>query len=211
MLRTVSGRLGISRAAAGRLLVSGTGVVIFGLGRAVVLGFATRLAFAEAAQHLLGLHGVAFFHQHLAQRAGLGCHDLEHHLVGLDLDDQLVALDAITRLLVPSSHAALGNGFRKGGCLDLGSHVVSLMCSLSSRWFASEVEGVFHQLALLFGMHGHVARRRGCGSRATGELESSAQSRLQSFDCSPHVMLAGIPGAWFSGSSWHHTASVTLV
>src|SRR5690554_3532204 len=94
--------------------------------RLATLGFAGT----DTPQHLLGLHGIALFDQHLLQGASLQRHDLQYHLVRFDLDDQFISLDAVTRLLVPGRHAAFGNGFWKGGRFDLGSHIVSLVYSL---------------------------------------------------------------------------------
>ena len=110
-------------------------VALASVGISAVVGFRLGLGLTRCTkrpQNLLGGDGVAFLGFDFAQGAGFGCHDLEHHLVSLDFDDQFVTLDAITRLLVPGSDAALGNGFRKGWRFDLGSHLISLMCSLSS-------------------------------------------------------------------------------
>src|SRR5690554_744007 len=68
------------------------------------------------------------------------------------------------------------------------------LCSLSSWHDALQVEGVFYQLALLFGMHGHITRRGCCRCRATGKLVLPPQSWLEHFSHCPHVMLARVPG-----------------
>ena len=120
------------------LLASGWLGGFFGLGLlgAVIAGGTLFLAastarFADLAQYLLGLDGIAFFGHHVGQGSRFRCDDFKYHFIGLDFNDQLVAFDAVTRLFVPRGHGAFGNGFRKGWRFDLSSHVVSLMCSLN--------------------------------------------------------------------------------
>ena len=72
---------------------------------------------------LFGKHGVAFVLQYLAQHAVGRRHDLQHHLVGFDVDQQLVTLDCITRLLVPGGDGAVGNRFGESRGFDLDSHL----------------------------------------------------------------------------------------
>ena len=49
----------------------------------------------------------------LGQHAGLGRRQLQHHLVGLDVDQVLVALHGLARLLVPGEQRRLGDRFRE--------------------------------------------------------------------------------------------------
>src|SRR5690606_25572441 len=69
---------------------------------------------AQAAQQLAGEHGFALVLDDLGEYAvGFGEY-FHHHLVGFDVDDQLIALDRIARLLVPGGDGAVGNRFREG-------------------------------------------------------------------------------------------------
>src|SRR3989338_1969464 len=81
----------------------------------------------QAAQQFAGQHGFAFILDDFGEYAvGFGEY-FQHHLVGLDVDDQVIALDRIARLLVPSSHGAVGNRFREGWGFDLDSHALCFL------------------------------------------------------------------------------------
>ena len=130
----------VTAGAARKVVLLATGWLggFFGLGLlgAIIAGGTLFLAastarFADLAQYLLGLDGIALFGHDVGQGSRFRCDDFKHHFIGLDFNDQLVAFDAVTRLFVPRGHGAFGNGFRKGWRFDLSSHVVSLMCSLN--------------------------------------------------------------------------------
>ncbi|MCY1430185.1 hypothetical protein D9M71_461260 [compost metagenome] len=79
-------------------------------------------AFAQQAQQFVAEYGVTLVLDDLSEDAiGFG-QNFDHHLVGLDVDDQLVALYGVARLLVPGSDGAVSNRFREGWGFDFDSH-----------------------------------------------------------------------------------------
>ena len=63
----------------------------------------------------------------LAEHAGSRRVDLQRHLVGLELDERLVGLHGLARLLEPLADRGLGDGFAEGGYADFGRHVRPLL------------------------------------------------------------------------------------
>ncbi len=58
----------------------------------------------------------------LGQHAGVGRREFQHHLVGLDVDQILVAPDRVARLLVPVDERRLGDRLGQHRHLDLDEH-----------------------------------------------------------------------------------------
>ena len=89
-------------------------------------------ACVQGAQQLAGENGFALALDDFTDHAiGFGQH-FHDDLVGLDVDDQFVALDGFARLLVPGGNGAVGNRFREGGGFDLNSHVMNSCLSDTS-------------------------------------------------------------------------------
>src|SRR5690606_2584035 len=85
-------------------------------------------AFLDDRQHLLAGDGVAFGELDLLQYAVDRRGDLEHDLVGLQVDQVLIAADGIPDLLVPAGDGGVGHGFGKDRDFDFGGHgTASLM------------------------------------------------------------------------------------
>ncbi|MCY1360146.1 hypothetical protein D9M69_467580 [compost metagenome] len=82
-------------------------------------GRGTSVQFAE---QFAAEDGVALVLDDFSQDAVGFRQDFHDHFVGFDVDNQLVALDRLARLLVPGSHGAVGNRFRESGGFDLDSH-----------------------------------------------------------------------------------------
>src|SRR5690606_27455655 len=57
--------------------------------------------FSQLAQQFVGKNGVAFVLDDFGENAIRFGQHLDHHLVGFDVDDQLITLDGLARLLVP--------------------------------------------------------------------------------------------------------------
>ena len=87
-----------------------------------------RAAFGHHAQHRARRHRVALGELDFAQHAVGRGHDLEGDLVGLQLDQHLVLLHRLARLLGPLGDSGFGDGFTKGRGQDVG-HVGS-SCAL---------------------------------------------------------------------------------
>src|SRR5690606_6771441 len=73
-------------------------------------------------QQVADLHGGALGGQHLAAHAGFGCVDLDGDLVGLELNQQLVAGDRIAGLDRPLADGRLRNRFRQLRDADFNCH-----------------------------------------------------------------------------------------
>ena len=84
-------------------------------------------AFVQLAEQLVAQNGVAFVLDDLGQHAVSLGENLDDHLVGLDVDDQFVALDRFARLLVPGGDGAVGDRFREGWGFDFDSHCVRFL------------------------------------------------------------------------------------
>ena len=84
-------------------------------------------AFVQLAEQLVAQNGVAFVLDDLGQHAVSLGENLDDHLVGLDVDDQFVALDCFARLLVPGGDGAVGDRFREGWGFDFDSHCVRFL------------------------------------------------------------------------------------
>ena len=129
-------------------------------------GSSTSLQLAE---QLAAQHGIAFVLDDLGQHAVSFGEHFHHHLVGFDVDDQLITLDRVARLLVPGGNGAVGNRFRECRGFDLDSHYSGVLlirflhrgrdiAAPCTKWLNGE--GVLQQFFLLFGMHGGVTDRR---------------------------------------------------
>src|SRR5690606_23391647 len=147
----------------------------------------------QGAEHFAGEHGLALALDDLTDHAvGFGQH-FHDDLVGLDVDDQLVALDGLARLLVPGGHGAVGNRFREGGGLDFNSHVMNSCLSVTTfEDVGLDVERVVEQFFLLLGVHGRVAASRRSGGLAAGVLQE--QALLMRAGNTAHVVLRAVPG-----------------
>ena len=69
----------------------------------------SRCASLEMSQQLLALNRIAFSLDDLAQHAVSRRNHFQHHLVGFDIHQQLVALDGITFILVPGCYRAVSH------------------------------------------------------------------------------------------------------
>ena len=87
-------------------------------------GGSSSATFNDGAQHFVGQNGVAFVLDDSAQHAVSSGQYFQHYLVGFDINDQVVALYSVARLLVPGGNGAIGNRFRKCWGFDLDSHVL---------------------------------------------------------------------------------------
>ena len=103
--------------ATGGRFALGLGVVLAFSGRLLLLVGRCGICVTDGTQYLLGLAGLAFLDLDLAQGAVLRCHHFQHHLVSLDLDDQLVALDAASGLLVQVATVPSATDSGKDGAL----------------------------------------------------------------------------------------------
>ena len=90
----------------------------------------------DRADDLVRLHGRALVLDDGPEHAALGRRHLDHDLVGLDVDEHLVALDGIALLLVPGDDQRVGDRLRQRGDLDLGAHRSrgSSRCGGRGRW-----------------------------------------------------------------------------
>ena len=104
-------------------LACGRGVVGFALGALFLdrsrSGRGTAGARGHLGQLAAGLDGFAFALEDLGQGAGLGRGHLDGDLVGFQLAQHLVGLDAVAFLLEPGGDGGLGHGFTQGGDHDL--------------------------------------------------------------------------------------------
>ena len=82
----------------------------------------------DPGQHLLAQDRVAGVLQHLGEHPGLGRRHLQHDLVGLELDQDLVLLDPVARPLSPLQQRGVRNGLGKHRHLHLDGH-----CGISSH------------------------------------------------------------------------------
>ncbi|MNE24296.1 hypothetical protein D3C80_1175820 [compost metagenome] len=76
----------------------------------------------DRAQNFVGQNGVAFVLDDRTQYTISGSQNFQHDLVGFDVDDQVITLDGLARLLVPGGNGAIGNRFRESRGFDLDSH-----------------------------------------------------------------------------------------
>src|SRR5690606_36238472 len=76
----------------------------------------------ELTEQLAAEYGIAFVFEDFGQHAISFGENFHYDLVGLDVDDQLVALDCFTRLLVPGGNGAVRDRLGKLGGFDLDSH-----------------------------------------------------------------------------------------
>src|SRR5690606_23771125 len=107
-------------------LVAGGALAFLGRFAARVGGL--RGAFLDDRQHLLAGDGVAFGELDLLQHAVDRRGDLGPDLVGLQVDQVLIAADGIPDLLVPAGDGGVGHGFGKDRDFDFGGHgTASLM------------------------------------------------------------------------------------
>ena len=127
---------GVGRGARGQFGLAaglGRGLGGFGLrGRLVVgfrcvglLFFLRRLgngAFLDDRHDLLAVHRVAFLELELLEHAVDRRRHFEHDLVGLEVEQVLVATDGVTGLLVPGGDGGVGHGFRKDRDFDFDAH-----------------------------------------------------------------------------------------
>src|SRR6185312_9443337 len=74
---------------------------------------------------------LTLFHLNLRERSGHGRGNLGVDLVGRDLEERLVALDGIARLLEPLGDGAFGDGFAHLGHNYVSRHEDSLSCYLA--------------------------------------------------------------------------------
>jgi hypothetical protein len=75
-------------------------------------GFGTRHSLGVyAGDQLLGGDGAAVGHQQLGQHAGGRGGHFHHHLVGLDLDEDLIHGHGFAGLFLPFQQGGLGHGF----------------------------------------------------------------------------------------------------
>ncbi len=58
-----------------------------------------------------------------------------------------------------------------------------------------KIKRVFHQLALLFSMDGHIARCRSSRGRASCEFQLTSQAIFEHIGHGAHMVLAGVPSA----------------
>jgi len=80
--------------------------------------------------HLLGHDGGTVARHDLAEHAGGRRGDFQHHLVGLDLDQDLVLRHGFAGLLLPLQQGGLGNRFGQLRDLDFNdSHLSCFRCS----------------------------------------------------------------------------------
>ena len=104
-------------------------------------GFAGRGAFlfrfGQPRQQVLGLHHIAFRLENLRQHAVGGREDLDHHFVGFDVHQHVVAPHGIADALVPCADGAFGNRLGEGRRLDLNAHAGS-SCSGSETTCATQ-------------------------------------------------------------------------
>jgi hypothetical protein len=82
---------------------------------------------------LAGDHGVAVALDDLDQHAGVRRGQLQHDLVGLDVDEVLVAGDSLAFLLVPGNQGRFGDGFGQLGDFHVYQHF-SLRLLLLTSW-----------------------------------------------------------------------------
>jgi hypothetical protein len=87
---------------------------------------------------------------------GRGRVDLERHLVGLELEDRLVGLHGVARLLEPAADGGLRDGFAEGRHADFGRHGVSLL------GLASRPPGVDPGAAMHFTSGAKTSSRKAC-------------------------------------------------
>ena len=79
-------------------------------------------AFLDRSQHRADADGRALLHLDVGENAGRRCRHLHRHLVGLELDQRLIGLDGVARLLEPLADRRLGHGFAQRRHFDLDGH-----------------------------------------------------------------------------------------
>src|SRR5690606_29501202 len=104
------------------ILCAGSRACWSGALRRDLLGLCTRPALLDLRDHLPAEHGRAVLDEDLAEHARRGRGDFQHDLVGLDVDEVLVALDAVAFLLVPADERRVGDGLRQLRNLDFSAH-----------------------------------------------------------------------------------------
>ena len=87
------------------------------------LGFGIGI---DGGDDLAAGHRAAVGLDDLHQYAGLRGRGFEHHLVGLDIHQVLVAFDVFTGLFVPRHEGRLGNGLRELGHFHINKHDYSV-------------------------------------------------------------------------------------
>jgi hypothetical protein len=94
-----------------------------GLGLGLGLGLAAfDVSLAHHCECGSDLHGLAFGHEDLLDLPGRGRGDFRIHLVGRDLNEELVLLDGVALLLQPFSDRSLDDGLAELRHLDLSRH-----------------------------------------------------------------------------------------
>ena len=88
----------------------------------VVVAAGAAFALFQNGQHVAGLDGVAGRDLDLGEHARCRRRHLEHDLVGLEIEQVLVAFDAIALLLLPFTDRGFRDGFRQLGDLDFCRH-----------------------------------------------------------------------------------------
>ncbi|MNZ76964.1 hypothetical protein D3C78_954860 [compost metagenome] len=81
----------------------------------------------QLAEQLAAEHGVTLVLDDFGENAigfGQNFHD---HFVGFDVDNQLVTLDGVARLLVPGGDGTVSDGFRESRGFDLDSHYLRFL------------------------------------------------------------------------------------
>ena len=76
----------------------------------------------DSGQHLPAQHGVPGVLQYLGEHPGFGRWHLEHHLVGFELDQDLVLRDRVARLLAPLQQRGVRDGLGEHRHLHVDGH-----------------------------------------------------------------------------------------
>jgi len=85
-----------------------------------------RRAFLDHGDHILAADRLALLGADFLQHAVGGCGHLQHDLVGFEIDQILVALDRVARILVPARNGCVGNRLGQHGNFDFDRHGMSL-------------------------------------------------------------------------------------
>ena len=131
------------------------------------------LAFGiDLGNELLGHHGGAVALDDFSQHTSRGGRHFKHHLVGFDLDQDLIHCHSLTGLFLPRQHGGLGHGFGQLGDFDFyDSHINSFgmgFCSVVGSQLALLGQDktlelgkrAVHQRLLLFLVQVRVAHGR---------------------------------------------------
>ena len=79
-------------------------------------------AFLQGGDHLTRGHDVAFLPQNLAEDAIRRGGNVQHDLVGFQINEVFTPLDRLSRLFLPVDQGAVGDGFGQGGDFHFYSH-----------------------------------------------------------------------------------------